>query len=232
MVKSCCSASPADGHCRRSTPCSETADQASATQAGLAIRSAADPRPVRQHIPGSSIFRITMPVNDLPLAVLPPEDGGDPKRVLLRLPPVAGRDRVFDRDHVAEVAAGPGGEDLVLTGLAAGETRGQPLEGWANLVPAATGQLGTEQGDRLVRRPQRQPRRDVPVLQADDVVVEQRNDGGREVVDIVHRGLLAVAERSIVALPPSEPQVRTPIPVTSMNSISRSSKVGTDNCRS
>ena len=80
--------------------------------------------------------------------------------------------------------------------LAANRSKAGPTSSQPRPVSSAPNRVTGSFGDYSAN-----PRRDVPIVQADDVVVEQRNDCGREGVDIVHRGLLAVAERSIVALP-------------------------------
>jgi hypothetical protein len=52
-------------------------------------------------------------VNDFPVAVLPAEDGGDAEYVRLGQRAVDGHDGVLERHGIREVAARPGGEDLV-----------------------------------------------------------------------------------------------------------------------
>lgn len=84
---------------------------------------------------------------------------------------------------MGEVAAGSGGNDLVLQRRVFGEAGREPVEGGPQLGPAGAVDLGAEEGDRVVVRPQDSAGTGIAVVQRDlglEVVVEEVLTWGKE----------------------------------------------------
>src|SRR4051812_20949721 len=111
---------------------------------------------------------VAVAVDDLPLAALAAVDVRHANDVRLH-GPALDRDAVpLIADRVGEVAARTRSDELVLVVREAREAPGQPAERRAELVPALLRDaVGAEERDRILVRPHRQPRLDVPLVERD-----------------------------------------------------------------
>jgi len=66
------------------------------------------------------------------------------------IPAQAGGDGALDRGNITKIAAHTCAQDLIVTGLAAGEAGREAVEHRLDLTPAAPGELSTEEIDRVV----------------------------------------------------------------------------------
>jgi hypothetical protein len=130
---------------------------------------------------------VAVAVDDLPLAALSVVDvggaqGGAHEGSVLREGFV-----VLVGDGVREVAAGAGGDELQVVGVAGGESRGEPSKDRLYLVPARPGRGGgAEQGDRVEGRPHGQSACHVAAVQSELGVDEPRHGRLEEVLDGGH----------------------------------------------
>jgi hypothetical protein len=108
-----------------------------------------------------------MAMDDLPLAVLAAIDMCNPKDVRLWRSAIDGDSLAFVADCICEVTADPGGNELKLILAAVGESRRDPAEGTAYVLPSAFARIPTsEQRHRIACRPHLHARRYIPLCNA------------------------------------------------------------------
>src|SRR5215472_18680294 len=106
--------------------------------------------PGSEDLPGGVIKGVTVPVHDLPHVIFPAKYRSDAQRIAVQIPAQTGGDGALDRGNIAKIAAHTCAQDLIVTGLAAGEAGREAVEHRLDLTPAAPGELSTEEGDRVV----------------------------------------------------------------------------------
>src|SRR5512145_2725575 len=147
------------------------------------------------------VVAIAVTVNDLPRAILAPEDRRDAQGVLHGFCASPRGDRPLDPGDVAEVPADASSYYLVLERLAATEALRQLLECWLQLFPARAGHLGAEQRHGIVVRPQGESRLCIAVVDGDDLRLELRDHGRQERRDLTHTSSTGCARRTRTIAP-------------------------------
>src|SRR6478752_3622784 len=104
-------------------------------------------------------------MDDLPLAVLAPEDGRATEHVRRRFGTCYRGGRAFDREQVCEVFADVGGNHFPLTRAAVREARRELLEHGTDVGPPDGTESSAEDGDGIGMRPHLEAGSGVAVVQ-------------------------------------------------------------------
>src|SRR6476469_912753 len=111
------------------------------------------------------VDRVGMAMNDLPLAVLPPEDCRTREHVRNRFGAGYRRGRTFDREQICEVLAHVGGDHFPLARAAVREARRQLLEHGTDVGPPDRTESSSEDGHGIGMRPHLEARTGVAVME-------------------------------------------------------------------
>src|SRR6476646_5143011 len=126
-------------------------------------------------------------MDDLPLAVLAPEDGRAAEHVRRRFGAGYRGGRAFDREQICEVFAYVGGNHFPLARAAVREARRELLEHRTDLGPPDRTESSAEDGDRIGVRPHLEARTGVAVVQRRFGLVNARHHLVEELLGVAHR---------------------------------------------
>src|SRR6478736_5885877 len=129
-------------------------------------------------------------MNDLPLAVLAPEDGRAAEHVRRRFGAGYRRGRTFDREQICEVFANVGGNHFPLARAAVREARRELLEHGTDVGPPDRTESSAEDGDRIGMRPHLEAGSGVAVVQRRLGLVDAWHHLVEELLGVAHLTLL------------------------------------------